>query len=153
MALTATYQTTLDTIKTSARALATATATYKKSLSAGFASAHSIYTSAAVVASSVTVNLATGLLDAIGDPVTLGTLDFIRIRNTGLATGSSALTVLGGASAIPFLTSATAQITLNPQHWIDFSTSTGGLSLASANRVTINGSACPWELVVIGRNA
>ena len=167
MALTATYQTTLDTNKTTTHGLATATATYKKSLSAGFASAQVIFTSAFSLVTaggvyptkSYTLSDGSGLKDAVGDNIYFSAIDFIRVRNT-TANGSAGQTIyaLGYTNAVDFGLAATSGITIATDHHLDIATSTGGLPVTSGStdvvRVEHHGlgsTATTFELVIIGR--
>ena len=149
MGLGATLSTNLSTSISSARSLAVASGTYNTALNENFSSASTVYTSAASVAGSRVIDLAGDLLDAIGDPMIMSTVDYVRIKNASTA---SAIGVLGGATDIPILSSATAQITIKPQHTMDFLTSTGGLAISagSTDTITITGTS-RFEIVVIGR--
>ena len=149
MGLAATLNTSLNTSLTCARSLATATGTYSTTLNERFSSASTVYTSAASVAGSKVIDLAGDLLDAIGDPMIMSTVDFVRIKNASTA---SAISVLGGATDIPILSSATAQITINGGHTFDFLTTLGGLAISagSTDTITITGTS-RFEIVVIGR--
>jgi hypothetical protein len=148
MGLTAAISTNLTANLTCARSLVTASGPYKDTANISFDSATRIYTSATNVATSKVIDLHGGLLDVLGDKMTMSAVSFLRIRN--LST-TSAINALGGATDIPIVSSASG-VTINPQHTHDFNMSPGDLQLTegSADTITITGTS-RFEIVVIGR--
>ncbi len=155
MGLTASYQSILNTSLSCARSLATSTGLYNTNASNGFSSADAVYSSAAAVSGSLTIDLSGDLLDVLGDPMIMSTIDFIRLKNTSslpVDCASALLRVLGGASAIPVLSCATAFIQIKPGHAMDFLSATGGMSISDTvnDKIILEGTTS-FEVVVIGR--
>lgn len=150
MSFTGTYATNLSTNLSSARSLQTATGTYSVAINQTFDSATTVYTSAASVSGSLVIDLSGTLEDAIGDPMTMSVVDFVRIKNATGRDSAQPLRALGGATDIPILSSALSFIQLAGQHTMDLTAPGLAVTGGSADTITLEGTT-RFEIVVVGR--
>ena len=157
MGLTAKIQSNISTAIDSARSVSDASGTYSDRFEAVHGSANNIFTDLSAVASVSTsydmfgdLSSAGPLVNSIGDNFRISKIYNFQLINRST---TSAITVFGGATDIPLLSSAGSVVNIGAGGRFNYDDPRGlTVTPTTADTITIRGTGARFELMVVGEN-